>query len=115
MLRGEIYFVDLDPVQGREQAGTRPVLVDLDRRRGLAAEDVAPARREDEDIRPAGNEALGLHGFRVTDHVHHRGRAALGDRAEALLVNRREATLLVADGGPEGGGGGRGDSDSRQL
>ena len=25
--RGEIYFVDLDPVQGREQAGTRPVLV----------------------------------------------------------------------------------------
>src|SRR5262245_32216195 len=25
--RGEIYFVDLDPVKGREQAGTRPVLV----------------------------------------------------------------------------------------
>ena len=25
--RGEIYFVDLDPVQGREQAGQRPVLV----------------------------------------------------------------------------------------
>lgn len=25
--RGEIYFVNLDPVQGREQAGTRPVLV----------------------------------------------------------------------------------------
>jgi mRNA interferase MazF len=25
--RGEIYFVDLDPVQGREQAGRRPVLV----------------------------------------------------------------------------------------
>src|SRR4051812_35792064 len=25
--RGEIYFVDLDPVQGREQAGKRPVLV----------------------------------------------------------------------------------------
>ncbi len=25
--RGEIYFVDLNPVQGREQAGTRPVLV----------------------------------------------------------------------------------------
>jgi mRNA interferase MazF len=25
--RGEIYFVNLDPVQGREQAGERPVLV----------------------------------------------------------------------------------------
>lgn len=25
--RGEIYFVNLDPVSGREQAGTRPVLV----------------------------------------------------------------------------------------
>lgn len=25
--RGEIYFVDLDPVSGREQSGRRPVLV----------------------------------------------------------------------------------------
>ena len=25
--RGEIYFVNLNPTQGREQAGTRPVLV----------------------------------------------------------------------------------------
>jgi mRNA interferase MazF len=25
--RGEIYFVNLDPVQGREQAGNRPALV----------------------------------------------------------------------------------------
>ena len=25
--RGEIYFVNLNPVEGREQAGTRPVLV----------------------------------------------------------------------------------------
>ncbi|BAY98917.1 hypothetical protein NIES37_28950 [Tolypothrix tenuis PCC 7101] len=25
--RGEIYFVNLNPVQGREQSGTRPVLV----------------------------------------------------------------------------------------
>ncbi len=25
--RGEIYFVNLDPTQGREQAGTRPVLI----------------------------------------------------------------------------------------
>ncbi len=25
--RGEIYFVDLDPIRGREQAGRRPVLV----------------------------------------------------------------------------------------
>jgi mRNA interferase MazF len=25
--RGDIYFVDLNPVQGREQAGRRPVLV----------------------------------------------------------------------------------------
>lgn len=25
--RGEIYFVDLDPVKGREQSGRRPVLV----------------------------------------------------------------------------------------
>ncbi len=25
--RGEIYFANLDPVQGREQAGRRPVLV----------------------------------------------------------------------------------------
>src|SRR6266571_4500530 len=25
--RGEVYFVDLNPVQGREQAGKRPVLV----------------------------------------------------------------------------------------
>ena len=25
--RGEIYFINLNPVQGREQAGTRPVLV----------------------------------------------------------------------------------------
>src|SRR4051812_8806220 len=25
--RGEIYFVDLDPVRGREQGGRRPVLV----------------------------------------------------------------------------------------
>ena len=27
MRRGEIYFVDLNPVIGREQAGRRPVLV----------------------------------------------------------------------------------------
>jgi len=27
MQRGEIYFVNLNPVQGREQAGSRPVLV----------------------------------------------------------------------------------------
>lgn len=27
MLRGEVYFVDLAPVQGREQGGRRPVLV----------------------------------------------------------------------------------------
>jgi mRNA interferase MazF len=27
MRRGEIYFVDLNPVVGREQAGRRPVLV----------------------------------------------------------------------------------------
>lgn len=27
MKRGEIYFVNLNPVKGREQAGTRPVLV----------------------------------------------------------------------------------------
>lgn len=27
MRRGDIYFVDLDPVIGREQAGRRPVLV----------------------------------------------------------------------------------------
>ena len=27
MQRGEIYMVNLDPVQGREQSGTRPVLV----------------------------------------------------------------------------------------
>ncbi len=27
MQRGEIYFVDLNPVRGREQAGVRPVLV----------------------------------------------------------------------------------------
>jgi mRNA interferase MazF len=25
--RGEIYFVDLNPIQGREQSGKRPVLV----------------------------------------------------------------------------------------
>ena len=25
--RGEIYFIDLDPVQGREQAGRRPAVV----------------------------------------------------------------------------------------
>jgi mRNA interferase MazF len=25
--RGQIYFVNLNPIQGREQAGTRPVLV----------------------------------------------------------------------------------------
>jgi mRNA interferase MazF len=25
--RGQIYFVDLDPIKGREQAGMRPVLV----------------------------------------------------------------------------------------
>jgi mRNA interferase MazF len=27
MQRGEIYFVNLDPVRGREQHGTRPVLI----------------------------------------------------------------------------------------
>lgn len=27
ILRGDIYFVELNPVQGREQAGHRPVLV----------------------------------------------------------------------------------------
>jgi mRNA interferase MazF len=27
MQRGDIYFVNLNPVQGREQAGQRPVLV----------------------------------------------------------------------------------------
>ena len=27
VLRGEIYWADLDPVRGREQAGLRPVLV----------------------------------------------------------------------------------------
>ena len=32
MRRGEVYFVDLDPVIGREQHGTRPVvLVSIDR------------------------------------------------------------------------------------
>ena len=30
--RGEIYFVNLNPVRGREQAGTRPVLVVSDDR-----------------------------------------------------------------------------------
>jgi mRNA interferase MazF len=25
--RGEVYYLDLNPVKGREQAGTRPVLV----------------------------------------------------------------------------------------
>jgi mRNA interferase MazF len=25
--RGQIYFVNLNPIQGKEQAGTRPVLV----------------------------------------------------------------------------------------
>ncbi|MEH1885389.1 type II toxin-antitoxin system PemK/MazF family toxin [Nostoc sp.] len=25
--RGQIYFINLNPVRGREQAGTRPVLV----------------------------------------------------------------------------------------
>ena len=25
--RGEIYFVDLNPIKGREQAGIRPVLI----------------------------------------------------------------------------------------
>ena len=25
--RGEIYFVDLNPIKGREQSGSRPVLV----------------------------------------------------------------------------------------
>jgi mRNA interferase MazF len=29
--RGEIYFVNLNPVQGREEAGRRPVLVLSDR------------------------------------------------------------------------------------
>ncbi len=28
--RGEVYFVNLNPVQGREQAGKRPVLVLLE-------------------------------------------------------------------------------------
>jgi mRNA interferase MazF len=27
LLRGEIYWADLDPVRGREQAGLRPVLI----------------------------------------------------------------------------------------
>lgn len=27
ILRGEIWWADLDPVRGREQAGTRPVLI----------------------------------------------------------------------------------------
>jgi mRNA interferase MazF len=27
ILRGEIYWADLDPVRGREQAGNRPVLI----------------------------------------------------------------------------------------
>ncbi|MDX2040059.1 MAG: type II toxin-antitoxin system PemK/MazF family toxin [Acidobacteriota bacterium] len=27
LVRGEIWFVDLDPTQGREQAGSRPALV----------------------------------------------------------------------------------------
>ena len=27
ILRGEIYWADLDPTQGREQAGNRPVLI----------------------------------------------------------------------------------------
>src|SRR6202043_3137311 len=27
ILRGEIYWADLDPVRGREQAGLRPVLI----------------------------------------------------------------------------------------
>lgn len=30
--RGEVYFVNLNPVRGREQAGTRPVLVVSDDR-----------------------------------------------------------------------------------
>ena len=27
LLRGEVYFVDLDPIQGHEQGGRRPVVV----------------------------------------------------------------------------------------
>lgn len=27
ILRGEVYWADLDPVRGREQAGSRPVLI----------------------------------------------------------------------------------------
>ncbi len=32
MKRGEIWLVGLDPTQGHEQKGRRPVLIDLSRR-----------------------------------------------------------------------------------
>jgi len=46
ILRGEIYWADLDPVRGREQAGLRPVLIlsnDLfNRRSGTGAGEIDP-------------------------------------------------------------------------
>ncbi|WP_272819187.1 type II toxin-antitoxin system PemK/MazF family toxin [Scytonema hofmannii] len=34
--RGQIYLVNLNPVQGREQAGTRPVLGKVYRQRAVS-------------------------------------------------------------------------------
>ena len=90
----------------------RAVGRDLDAGRGLAAIDTAASGGEDADVAAARDESGHAHGI-VAGRVHEaeagrgdgfgviinggeRGLAALGNRAEALLVNGRQPALLVA-------------------
>src|SRR5262249_35503049 len=88
---------------------------DLDRRGGFAAEHRAAAGGEDKHVGAAGDDAGHAHRIvtgcvhddkafcfdrlGVVNDVHHGGATALGDGAEGLLVDRREAAVLVAGRG----------------
>src|SRR5690606_28491960 len=84
---------------------------DLETRGWLAPVDRSASRRERADVRPAGDdagerygvvarrvhddEALRRHRLRVLSHRGERRRPALRDRAERLLVERRQPARLV--------------------
>ena len=62
---------------------------------GAAGDDAGHAHRVVAG-RVHDDEALRRHRLGVVDDVDQRGAAALGDRAERLLVDRRQAAFLVA-------------------
>ena len=105
--RVEIHVVDHSVIHGG-------VGRDLDARGRLEPQHAPPPRREDQDIRPAGDEPSGARGveprrihehqprlvdpFGIADHVDQRRRARLGQRSERLLVDRGQAAVLVSGG-----------------